>query len=280
MTNDTLHVKNKTYNLLPNQRIFCFGSGKASHTMAQSLWEILGTKIHGGLIVSPQGGELIGTIKHLKGTHPIPDTHSLQSGEALLEAMGALGKDDFFIYLLSGGSSALIEALHDGINLEDLQSTTRILLSHNLPITTINTVRKRLSRIKGGGLANTTQAKGVVLVVSDVIGDDLHTIGSAPLMNDNANTPPIPRAVFNALPPSVQSYLNKTKPLPNNPSPPHHLIATNRIALEAAATKAQSLGYKTKIITDSLEGLAKDVAAQIHAHIIKAPSGTCLLYGG
>jgi hydroxypyruvate reductase/glycerate 2-kinase len=277
---NALHVKETIYPLRPNQRIFCFGSGKAAHTMAQALWMILEEQIHGGLIVSPQGGNPIGTIKHLKGTHPIPDNHSLQSGQALLDAMSALNGDDFYIYLLSGGSSALIEALHDGVSLEDLQSTTRTLLSHNLPITTINAVRKRLSRIKGGGLAKATPAKGIVLVVSDVIGDNLQTIGSAPLMIDDAHMLSIPSGVYSALPSSVQNALRKNPAPEDTQSPPHHLIATNRIALEAAAKKAHSLGYKTQIITDSKEGLAQNVAAQIYADINQAKSRTCLLYGG
>jgi len=276
--NNSLHVKDKIYNLSPNQPIFCFGSGKAAHTMAKALYETLNSKIHSGLIVSPQGGEPVGAIKHLKGTHPIPDIHSLKSGQALLEAMGALNSDDFYIYLLSGGSSALMEALQDGVSLEDLQTTTRILLSHNLPISTINAVRKRLSRIKGGGLAKATPANGIVLVISDVIGDDLQTIGSAPLMIDDARILSIPSGVYSALPPSVQYALSKT-PL-DTQSPPHHLIATNRLALEAAAKKAHSLGYKTQIITDSQEGLAQNVAAQIYADINQAKSHTCLLYGG
>jgi len=277
---NSLHVKETSYGLKPNQRIFCFGSGKAAHTMAQALWEALDEQIHGGLIVSPQGGDEIGPIKHLKGSHPIPDSQSLQSGQALLEAMGALNEDDFYIYLLSGGSSALIESLQDGVSLEDLQSTTRILLSHNLPITTINAVRKRVSHIKGGGLANATLAKGVVLVVSDVIGDDLHTIGSAPLMNSKSNLLSLPSGVFNALPQSVQNHLKESPYNKRQSNPPHHFIVTNHMALKSAAQKACKLGYEPRIVTNSLEGLAENVAAQIYTDINLAKSRTCLLYGG
>lgn len=280
LINDALHVKDSIYKLAPNQRIFCFGSGKAAQTMTQSLHQILGSKIHDGLIVSSQGGESIGVIKHFKGSHPIPNKQSLDAGEALLKAMGELRDNDFYIYLLSGGSSALIESLHDDISLETLQATTNILLSHNLPITIINSVRKRLSKIKGGGLAAATKAKGIVLVISDVIGDDLQTIGSAPFVPTNKNIPSIPSEVLNLLPPCVQKRLSTTHAPANVSMPPHYLIATNHIALENAASKAKKLGYKTQIITDSLEGLASDVATQIHTQIKNAPKHSCFLYGG
>jgi hydroxypyruvate reductase/glycerate 2-kinase len=277
---DALHVANASYPLAPQQRLYCFGSGKAAHTMAEALLQTLGERVCGGLIVSPHGGESIGPLRHLNGAHPIPDHTSLTAGEALLEAMGSLRPEDSYIYLLSGGSSALIEALQESITLEDLQATTRVLLSHNLPITTINAVRKRLSRIKGGGLSGACPAKGVVLVVSDVIGDDLHTIGSAPLMDAPSATLSLPDEVVGALPKSVQRCLNATVPQKAHTSPPHHLIATNRLALEAAKEKALALGYTPRILTDSLDGLAEEVAARIYKEIASAPPKSCFLYGG
>lgn len=280
LKNDALHVKHLIYQLRPNQPIFCFGSGKAAHTMAQALYDALDGQIQGGLIVSSQDAKPIGPINHMAGSHPIPNEDSLKSGKALLDAMGKLDKDDFYIYLLSGGSSALIESLQDGVSLDDLQTTTRVLLSHNLPINTINAVRKRLSRIKGGGLADATQAKGIVLVISDVVGDDAQTIGSAPLMHSQMSPLSIPSGVFNALPSSVKQYLSKIPSTHNKQNPPHHMIATNHIALEEAALKAQKLGYETQIMTDSLEGLASNVAEQIYNQINNAPPRTCLLYGG
>lgn len=280
LENNVLHVKDARYLLKPTGRLFCFGSGKAAHTMAQALYEMLGARLHGGLIVSPSGGEPIGPIEHHKGTHPIPDAHSLASGKALLKAMSALGEEDFYLYLLSGGSSALVEALHAGISLEDLQTTTQVLLSHALSIVTINAVRKRLSRIKGGGLSGSCPAQGVVLVVSDVIGDDLGTIGSAPLMACESDVPALPQAILNALPSSVQACLATPLAPKHTATPPHHLIATNHLALEAAAAKALSLGYTPRIVSESLEGLAQEVAARIYADISTAPSKTCLLYGG
>ncbi|MBN2965387.1 DUF4147 domain-containing protein [Sulfurospirillum sp. T05] len=280
LSHDALHVNGESYPLRPDQRLFCFGSGKAAHTMAEALLPLLGERLHGGLVVSPVGGDAIGSLRHLKGAHPIPDRTSLEAGDALLDAMSALTPKDSYIYLLSGGSSALIESLHAGVDLEALQATTHVLLSHSLPITTINAVRKRLSRIKGGGLSGSCPAQGVVLVVSDVIGDDLSTIGSAPLM---ASAPPplsLPQPILDALPPCVQTCLASPFSPRHTLSPPHHLIATNRLALEAAAAKALKLGYTPRIVSDSLEGLAQDVAARIYADIEAAPSKTCLLYGG
>lgn len=277
---NSLHVKNDTYHLKPNQRIFCFGSGKAAHTMAQALYEILENRLAGGVIVSPNENRQIGPIKHIKSSHPIPDTKSLQAGHELIEAMKKLNEDDFYIYLLSGGSSALIEELEDAISLEDLQNTTQILLANNLPITTINWVRKRISKIKGGGLAKVARAKGVVLVISDVIGDDLKTIGSAPLMSLPSDAPFISDAILKTLPKSILPHLKNSQPPKKANNPPHYLIASNKIALKAAAKKAMDLGYSTTIVSSSQEGLTKNVASKIYFEILKSKPKTCLLYGG
>lgn len=92
-----------------------------------------------------------------------------------------MGEDDFFIYLLSGGNSALVELPADEISLEEFQKTTKLMLENSMPIESINCVRKHISQVKGGRLARFTKAKGVVLTLSDVLGDNLEAIGSAPL---------------------------------------------------------------------------------------------------
>jgi len=119
----------------------------------------------------------------VKGSHPVPTQESVRAADLLIEKLSALSEDDFFIYLLSGGSSALVETDFP-VTLDAMQKTNRLLLEGAMPIGEMNVVRKHLSLVKGGRLGDLTRAKGVVLVVSDVIGDGLDTIGSGPFFPD------------------------------------------------------------------------------------------------
>lgn len=275
-----LHVNGTCYPLPTAGKLFLFGSGKAARSMGEALVECLGEHLHGGLLVTPHPKGTLGPLALLHGAHPVPTQESLDAGQALLEQMGGLSEEDFYIYVLSGGSSAMIEALHPSLSLSILQETTQILLSHALPIQTINGVRKSLSRIKNGGLARSCKAKGVVLVVSDVIGDDLGTIGSAPLMPTAFTPPSLPKEAFEALHPLVKAAL-QNPPLGLFEAPPHHFVATNRLALDAAKTAAQALGYETHVLSDTLEGEVLEVAQYLHAQSQTPVSKpTCWLYGG
>jgi len=207
----SLHVNQDTYDLKLYKRVFVFGSGKAGHSMAIELEKILGTMLFGGFVVTPKEHKNT-NITFLQSTHPIPSEASLKAGDKLIKEFSLLRNDDFYIYLLSGGSSSLIESLKSGVTLEKLQLITANLLKTSLPIQEINKKRKEISNIKGGGLANSTSAQGIVLVLSDVIGDDLQSIGSAPLMNENP--------------------------------PPHHFIGTNKLALLSAKERALELGFE------------------------------------
>jgi|LGOV01.1.fsa_nt_gb hydroxypyruvate reductase/glycerate 2-kinase len=247
LVGNSLHVNQDTYDLKPYKRVFVFGSGKAGYSMALELEKILGTRLSGGLVVSPKAHKNT-NITFLQSTHPIPSKASLKAGDELLKEFSLLQNDDFYIYLLSGGSSALIESLKSGITLEKLQFITANLLKTSLPIQEINTKRKELSNIKGGGLANATTAKGIVLVLSDVIGDDLQSIGSAPLMSENP--------------------------------PPHHFIGTNKLALLSAKNRALELGFEVEIVTDALEGDVEDTTAYICEKLKKLKANSCLLFGG
>jgi len=160
------------------------------------------------------------------------------------------------------------------------------LLHHGLSIDEINTIRKNLSQIKGGGLASKTQAKGIVLVVSDVIGDDLQAIGSAPLLADSSTLEDVKTIVdkyniLHLLPNSIKSILasDNTITKTNTQVFPHFLIASNLIALKSAKKFAEKLGFDAKIVTDTLEGDVKEVADFI-TKSLKNEKEQVLLFGG
>ncbi len=280
-----LTVENQGYDLSAYKNVSVFGSGKASIEMAKAMKTLLGTRITTNMVVSNYAEEIEG-VEIIKSTHPLPSQKSIDAGEKLIESFEALGGGDFFIYLLSGGSSALIEKPIEGVSLEDFVQTTKVLLHNGLSIDEINTIRKNLSQIKGGGLASKTKAKGIVLVVSDVIGDDLQAIGSAPLLADSSTLQDVKKIIdkyniLHLLPNSVKYILESddTAYTKNPQEFDHFLIASNSIALKRAEKVAKDLGLSAKIVTDTLEGDVKEVADFI-SQSAKTQKEQVLLFGG
>lgn len=185
--------------------------GKASGSMLRGAELMLGSLR--GLAVGPAKMQGIPGVEWIVGEHPIPGPGSLLAGERLLEEARAIPESSTALVLLSGGGSALAEALALGLTLTDLAETTRLLLAAGAPISEINAVRKHLSRIKGGKLAQACPAKRlVVLTVSDVVGDDPAVIASGPFAPDpttfgDALEVLRLRGVIDRVPPAVRAWL-------------------------------------------------------------------------
>lgn len=297
---NVLQIRGDTYPLGPDQRVYVFGSGKGSVGMAESLLSILGERAAGGVIVTNQAaGDGLAPLTVVRGSHPVPDERSMLGAEMLIAGLSGLNSNDFFIYLLSGGSSALIEKPIQGVSLAEMRETTRLLLESGTPIQQVNTVRKHLSRVKGGRLGQATRASGAVLVISDVIGDDLTVIGSGPLYCDSSTFAEcrdiLQRgSIWNRMPHAVRSVIEAGEEgdIPETPKQPpesisHYLIGTNRIALEGARTEAEKYGLQTHILTSALAGEAREVA-KVLMSMARNISSThepflppcCLLCGG
>ena len=177
---NTLSVNNTNYEL--PEKITLLGSGKAVLPMAEATLGLLDSHINQCCLVGPYTNYLKGNdLTYIKSTHPIPSINSIEAAQTLIKTLSGLSEDDFFIYLLSGGNSALVELPANNITLEEFQKTTNIMIQGAMPIEAINCVRKHISQVKGGRLAQFTKAKGIVIVLSDVLKDDLVAIGSAPL---------------------------------------------------------------------------------------------------
>ncbi|WP_456400217.1 glycerate kinase type-2 family protein [Persephonella sp.] len=280
------------------QKIYVFGSGKASVEMAKAVEKVLGSVIKGGVVVCNYY-EKLEKIDVIEGSHPIPSEKSLKAGEILLNELSKLRNDDFFIFLLSGGSSALIEKPIPPITVEDLQKTTQLLLEKSIPIEEINIVRKHLSMIKGGRLGAATKGKGVVLIISDVIDDDLFTIGSAPLYYDKSTYKDayqilkrynlfdkIPTTVREVILKGINEEINDT-PKSENPNITHIIIGSNLKALSKCKKFAEELGFNSYIFTSMMKGESREVAHLISAiglevckreNPVKKPA--CILFGG
>jgi glycerate 2-kinase len=292
---EVLEIRGVSYDLKRYRAIRLFGAGKAAWPMAEALEELLGGRIASGTVVVPKD---LGTLRFtevVKGSHPVPDEGSLEGARKVMEGMASCGEDELVIFLLSGGSSALMEAPLGAITLEALQDTTRKMLQCDMAIGTINTVRKHLSAVKGGRLGALCKAECAVLVVSDVIGDDLEVIGSAPMYRDRTSFADAKRllegaGILGSLAPAVQRVIEAGCAGEIAESPKtvsgrirHFLIGSNRVALEAAMREAEALGYASEIVTEPLEGdadakgaLLVDAGRKLQA----AGRSRCLLYGG
>lgn len=166
-------------------RLAVVAVGKASGPMAAAAAERFGDAIDVGLVVGPGDPVAPEGWRSYGGGHPAPTAGSLRAGEEVLDLATSLEEGDTLVVLLSGGASALLEAPVEGVGLEDLARITNLLLRAGATIGELNAVRRRLSRIKGGGLADACgPARVVTLVLSDVVGSPVHDIGSGPTVTD------------------------------------------------------------------------------------------------
>lgn len=262
----------------PRGRTVVVGAGKAASQMAaalESLWDgpLDGTVVaqHGPIAACRQ-------IEVLQAAHPVPDAAGLAASKKLLDRVRGLSADDLVIALISGGGSSLLPAPAGSLTLDDEIAVNRALLASGAPISAMNVVRKHVSRIKGGRLAHAAApARVISLIVSDIPGDNPAHVASGPTVPDSS-TPQDAMAIIRqyrmALPEAAIAHLNTVAaaaPGPNDPafaSHEHHVIASARVSLEAAAAKARAAGIETVILSDSIEGEARDIGL-MHAAIVR-----------
>ncbi len=239
--------------------------GKAAAAMLAGAGDALGEGTGRRLLITKPGHlapiDLRGprtTI--IEAGHPIPDAASLAAGELLLQWVAEAAPQARLLFLLSGGTSALVEAPIAGVTLALWQQVNSWLLASGLPITAINRVRSALSRIKGGGLGARLVGRTVrVLLISDVPGDDPAVIGSGPLWTPP--TTPLP-----ALPEWIQALLPTAAPAAP-PHFPHEIIATNAAARSAAAAAARAAGWAVVDHGAGLHAELPTVVARIAAEL-------------
>ena len=221
--------------------------------------------------------------------HPIPDARSVHAGERALEFVASLKEEDTLICLISGGGSALMTA--PVIPLEELQTLTALLLASGATINEINTIRRHLDRVKGGGLARATKANIISLILSDVIGNPLEAIASGPTAPD-PTTREDARAIlekYALIQPTILQFSNSlfetTKP--NHPTfsrVQNIIIGDNRLAAQAALEQAQREGFDSEILTNELQGEAREVGVMLSTKLrdeaTKRPRPFCLIAGG
>ncbi|MBN2106674.1 MAG: DUF4147 domain-containing protein [Deltaproteobacteria bacterium] len=297
---EELRIGASTYQLNRYDKLWLVGSGKASLAMARQVCEILPDRIAGGCIITNYRDKpLPCAVKTHVGSHPVPTKKSLAAAAALTSCLAEMSGSDLYMYLLSGGSSALLEQPVSPLPLSDMQQVTKLLLRCGAPIEEINIVRKHLSLVKGGRLGRLSKAQGIVLVISDVIGDDLATIGSAPLFCDSSTYQDacnvlVRYGAWQKAPAGVRQVLQQGLDgiLPETPKQPqpninHIMVGNNFAVLQQLKRQIKDRGIPAHIMTSVMQGEAREVARTIVAIGREiAASGNpfappvCLLFGG
>lgn len=291
-----LTVNNITYDL-SHGRIFVIGGGKASGLMAKALEGIIPPEdITAGIVNCKDSGYKTNKIKVIAAGHPIPDHRGAEGVKEMLSLKDnyAIGKDDSIICLISGGGSALMPYPASGVKLEDKQKITGLLLGSGAEISEINTVRKHLSRIKGGQLGLYFSPSTIIsLILSDVIGNDLSVIASGPTYPDMTTfsdacsvlekydlLSKAPKGVINHLREGRRGNVTETAKNLNNCY--NHIIGNNRLALEAMLIKAREAGFTPYLVTAKQKGDTSDVAIKMANEILKTEYAgyNALIIGG
>jgi glycerate 2-kinase len=302
-----LHLPGKVYNLGAYKGVYLFGAGKAGAPMARAAGATLGQLVMGGLVIV-KDGYAGGTeeieargVEIVEAGHPIPDQRGKSATSRMIQMLDELGAGDLAVCLISGGGSALMHAPTGDISLEDMQRLTAVLLAVGTNISEINTLRKHLDLIKGGGLARAASpAEVITLVLSDVIGDPLDVIASGPTVADSSTFQDAwevleRHQIVERVPARIREHLQKglngqIAETPKSKDPifervANFIVGNNTQAAEAAARTARDAGSYSLVLTSHLQGEARQVGRALGALTRQVGSRgwdqpLCLIAGG
>ncbi len=296
------------------KRLIVIGFGKAACSMARAVEDDLSDLIDSGIVITKYGHSEKQSIEHrsqntdrvkkikiFEAGHPVPDENGLRGTEEIIRLLKGADEDTLVMCLVSGGGSALLVSPYEGISLIEKQKITELLLKAGADIYELNTVRKHISKVKGGRLAEIAYpAKVISLILSDVIGDRLDVIASGPTAPDKTTfndalevlekyrlIDKAPGSIIEVLQKGAEGFINET---PKEGSTifdnvENTIIGSNRKALEAAKKKAESFGLKAEIISSEITGEAREAGKWL-ADIARSKLSNslnplkCLISGG
>ena len=290
------------------QRLLIISFGKAAFAMARAVSDFAGDILTSGIIITKYGHlqnqTLASSIRCFEAAHPVPDEYGLAATGHVIDALREADEKTLVVCLISGGGSALLAAPLDRITLREKQQLTQELLKAGADIQELNTVRKHISRVKGGRLAEMAYPAGVVsLILSDVIGDRLDVIASGPTSPDQTTyrdaldvidhyhlREKIPFIITDILEQGVRHEIQETPKAGNVifNKVENVIIGNNIKAIGIAAAQAEGAGYKTTILSTELQGEAREVGKWLAGKTLEARqslSGSqgkkiCLVAGG
>ena len=280
----------------PRGRMVVIGAGKASAAMARAVEQHVDGPLE-GLVVTRYGHAVpCDRIEIVEAAHPVPDAASVEAARRIREKVSGLAADDLVLCLVSGGGSSLLVEPAPGLTLDDKRKMSEALLRSGANISEMNCVRRHLSAVKGGRLAAACHpAKVVTLLISDVPGDNPIDIASGPTVADPTTCDDalaILRRYGIDMPANVRRVLESGAGETVKPGDPRlancetRMIATPQMALEAAAQIARAAGLSTHILSDRIQGEARDVGMVMGAIALQAAdrgqpfSPPCVLLSG
>lgn len=292
-------------------RVYLIGFGKAAIPMSRAIMDEIGQMVTSGIIITKYGhsteadqGDPWDKIKVFEAGHPLPDENGMRATREVLELLRGADDRTLVLCLVSGGGSALLVSPYEGITLEEKQKTTGLLLKAGADIGELNTVRKHISQVKGGRLAEGVYPAQVVsLILSDVMGDRLDVIASGPTFPDPSTyldalrivekyhlEKEVPRAVMDLADRGVQGLIPET---PKGDSPvfqrvDHQIVGNSKMAIDAAEKEAEALGYQAIVLSAEMKGEARTAARYLakEAMTLRRTGATaghmraCLIGGG
>ena len=297
-----LRIGDDLHDLDTYNRVFVVSIGKAAHTMAAALEAQLGSSLEGIVASSVEPANLVGPsqvrgFRYFRGGHPTPTTESIQAAAAILKSLASLDSTSLAIFMISGGGSSIVEKpVYDEISLPDLAATYQTLVHSGAPIAEVNAIRKHLSAVKGGRLAQAAYpAQQVSILVSDVPDDTPDALASGPTMPDSTSIHDCERIaakydLIDQLPKSVadlfrQHALDET---PKSDDPAFvrarwWTVLSNKVAIDEAAVAATRAGFAVEV-DNSCDDWPYDQAAAYLLNRLRElrrnVSRVCLISGG
>lgn len=283
----------------PSGKVWILALGKAARPMASAALthlQGLGTEPAGGLIVGPDAGSDLPPLESFVGNHPLPGPGSFAAAQAITGLTRWVDHDDEAWVLLSGGASSLIAAPVHPVSQKDLIDLYALLLTSGLDIVRMNTIRKRFSMWGAGGLARAlAPARIRTFIVSDVVGEDIPTIGSGPCAPDEFHARDVrllleESRLWTRVPQSVRNYLagveagvtpeTATRKHPAFAKVKNQIVASNSVLLEAVADHARALGLSATLHPEPLTAHAAQTGEIIAERVLRQEPGTCEIWGG
>lgn len=274
-----LKILEEEFDLSNFDRVFLVGFGKGSAEMSRIIEEKLGDRLTVGYDIDVVDETPFKKIEYTKGTHPLPSQENFDYTAKVIEKLTGLTEKDFVIVVTCGGGSALFEKPNT-FSLEEMQKMNKGLLECGATISEMNTIRKHVSQVKGGGLAKILYPASVVnIIFSDVPGNDLSVIASAPLVKDPTTIEEAKEVLkkYNLTIPTESDLVERPKEDKYFEKVKNILMLSNLTAINAMAKKAEELGFTPRTLTDRLQGDARVTGEKL---INETHSGEILLAGG
>ena len=280
---DSIFIKGRKINLMSHKRIFVIGFGKASASMAKAIEDLM--DIDGGIVISTEDIKLK-KIEMVKGSHPFPEKRNVDATQKIVELVEDADPDDLIIVLISGGGSSLLCLPH--VSLDAMKEVSAELMKRGCTIEELNAVRKHISKVKGGQLAEMSRAKMISLIISDIIGNPVDAIASGPTAGDPTTFRDAMKILrkYNIRNEEVVDFISegikgKRKETPSKLENVENIIIGDiNMACHHALEMAGEKGYDARIISTSISGEAREMGKNLVEYAIFHPRRNIVFISG